>query len=292
MCTNWKVKLLMIKVLKPGFYSTIQDLGRHGFQEFGVPHSGVMDKRSAALANALVGNDKNDAVLEMTMTGTTLQFQTNTCIALSGADLSAMLNETPIKLNKMIIVKPNDVLSFGKLNFGFRCYLAVLGGFKTETVMKSRSMYQNITKQVTLQKNDELQISISTSSNKKQHASINFDASYIGSKVIEVFKGTEFEFLNANQQNELFSKSFTISKDNNRMAYQLEESFQNDLKPIITSAVLPGTVQLTPSGKLIVLMRDCQTTGGYPRVLHIKESSLDVMAQKFTGKTINFKLLH
>ena len=74
------------------------------------------------------------------------------------------------------------------------------------------------------------------------------------------------------------------------MAYQLIETFENDLKPIITSAVLPGTVQLTPSGKLIVLMRDCQTTGGYPRVLQLKALALDVLAQKFTGNNIEFVL--
>lgn len=280
----------MVKVLKPGFYSTIQDLGRFGFQEFGVPYSGVMDKRATVLANALLGNDENDAVLEMTMTGATLQFEIDTCMVLSGADMSPKLNENPIQLNKIILVKSNDVLSFGKLNHGFRCYLSVLGGFKTETIMRSRSMYQNITKQVTLQKNDELQISYSTLSNLEHHASLKFDASYLESNDIEVFKGPEFEFLSKSQQNELFSKSFTISKDNNRMAYQLEESVQNDLKPIITSAVLPGTVQLTPSGKLIILMRDCQTTGGYPRVLQLKASSIDLLAQKFAGKTITFKL--
>lgn len=280
----------MIKVLNPGFYSTIQDFGRLGFQEFGVPYSGVMDKKAATLANVLLGNNENDAVLEMTMTGAKLKFEIDACIAISGADMSAKLNESAIPLNKMILVKPNDVLSFGKLNYGFRCYLAVLGGFNTETVMKSRSMYQNITKQVKLQKNDELQTSTSNVSSKKHHASIKFNSTYINSSDIEVFKGPEFDFLSKDQQNKLFSKPFTISKDNNRMAYQLEETFQNDLKPIITSAVLPGTVQLTPSGKLIILMRDCQTTGGYPRVLQLKESSLDILAQKFTGKEIYFKL--
>jgi biotin-dependent carboxylase-like uncharacterized protein len=280
----------MIKVLKPGFYSSIQDSGRFGFQEFGVPYSGVMDKKAFTLANALLGNVENEAVIEMTMTGATLQFQKSTFIAISGADISPSLNKNAIQLNKMIFVKSNDVLSFGKLNNGFRCYLAVLGGFKTETVMNSKSMYLSITKRMQLNKNDELQVEASKISNKKHHAGIKFDSSYINSNNIDVLKGPEFEFLTKNQQQALFSKSFTISKNNNRMAYQLEESFENDLQPIITSAVLPGTVQLTPSGKLIILMCDCQTTGGYPRVLQLKESALDVLAQKFTGKVISFKL--
>ena len=75
------------------------------------------------------------------------------------------------------------------------------------------------------------------------------------------------------------------------MAYQLEDLLENNLEAIITSLVLPGTVQLTPSGKLIVLLRDCQTTGGYQRVLQLKESAMNIMAQKYTGSKINFKLV-
>jgi biotin-dependent carboxylase-like uncharacterized protein len=280
----------MIKVLHPGFYSTIQDLGRYGYQEYGVPYSGVMDRAAAILVNTLLGNDDHKAVIEMTMTGVKLQFGIETCIAISGAHMSPKLNELPIEMTKIIHVKPNDVLSFGKLTKGFRCYLGVLGGFETKTVMQSRSMCKNITSDFMLRKHDELQISASTFTINKQHASIKFDSSYLDSKTIDVFKGPEFEYLSKNQQKTLFHKMYSISNDNNRMAYQLIETFENDLKPIITSAVLPGTVQLTPSGKLIVLMRDCQTTGGYPRVLQLKASALDVLAQKFTGNNIEFVL--
>jgi biotin-dependent carboxylase-like uncharacterized protein len=280
----------MIKVLHPGFFSTIQDFGRTGYLEFGVPFSGVMDRKATTLANSLLGNKDDEAVLEMTMTGAKLEFKMATCIAICGADMSPKLNNEMVPLNKILQVKANDILYFGKLNTGFRCYLAVLGGFKTETVMKSKSMHQNITRQFMLFKNDELLIAQNTIVQKKQYSSLRFNSSYINSNTIEVYKGPEFENLSANEQNQLFSKPFTISKDNNRMAYQLKEPLENNLKPIITSAVLPGTVQLTPSGKLIILMRDCQTTGGYPRVLQLKESSIDVLAQKFTGKTINFKL--
>lgn len=281
----------MIKVLKPGFYSTIQDLGRIGFQQFGVPYSGVMDRKAAIVANALLGNDDNDAVIEMTMTGATLQFNANTFIAISGANMFPKLNNQAIQCNKMVAVKFNDVLSFGKLNTGFRCYLAVLGGFNTEIVMNSKSMYKNITEQSVIKKDDDLMIFKDSITNISHHASIRFNTDYINFNIIEVHRGPEFDFLSENQQKALFATDFSISKDNNRMAYQMEETFQNNLKPIITSAVLPGTVQLTPSGKLIVLMRDCQTTGGYPRVLQLTESAINSIAQKFTGNTIRFKLI-
>tara|TARA_R110002050_G_scaffold261556_1_gene401722 strand:- start:259689 stop:260534 length:846 start_codon:yes stop_codon:yes gene_type:complete len=281
----------MVKVLKAGFYSTIQDLGRFGYQEFGVPYSGVMDVISASMANSVLGNDVNLAVLEVTMTGPVLQFFKDTSICISGADMSPQLNKLPIKLNKAIPIKTGDIVSFGKLSKGFRCYLAVLGGFKTEKVMQSQSMYKGITEQFVLFKDDELGLEETITVVDSGYASIKMNASHFDSQVIDVFKGPEFDLLSEGQQKELFLKAYSISKDNNRMAYQLEAVLKNELKPIITSAVLPGTVQLTPSGKLIVLMRDCQTTGGYPRVLQLKESAINVLSQKFTGQSILFRLV-
>jgi biotin-dependent carboxylase-like uncharacterized protein len=280
----------MIKVLNPGFYSTIQDSGRKGFQQYGVPYSGVMDAYSAALANHILGNDENAAVIEMTMTGAKLQFHCVTNICISGADMTPTLNGIQIQLNKSIEIQSEDVLSFGKLNKGFRCYLAVLGGFETEVIMNSQSMYKGITTQFKISKNDELKIYEINSFIDSKNALIKVNNKHFFNNKIDVFEGPEFEFLSKNQQEFLLQNEFTISKDNNRMAYQLSELLENTLEPIITSAVLPGTVQLTPSGKLIVLMRDCQTTGGYPRVLQLSESSINVLAQKFTGASITFIL--
>jgi biotin-dependent carboxylase-like uncharacterized protein len=281
----------MIKVLKTGFYSTIQDLGRFGYQQYGVPYSGVMDMLSASFANSILGNALNSAVLEITMTGPALEFFSETVICISGANISPQLNNINIKHNKAIKVNAGDVLSFGKLNNGFRCYLAVLGGFKAENVMKSLSMYKNITSNVTISKNDELLIDIKVSNLKNSFVSIKANTKHFKTLEIDVLEGPEFGLLSKEQQDLLISKTFTISKENNRMAYQLNDLLPNDLKSIITSSVLPGTVQLTPSGKLIILMRDCQTTGGYPRVLQLKESAINVLSQKFTGNTISFRLV-
>ena len=200
------------------------------------------------------------------------------------------MNGQSIPNNTAIAVKTADVLAFGKLRNGFRCYLAVSEGFKTETIMNSYSMYKGITTKYKLDKKDRLPISESPAF-KIKNASLKIDDSYLNTDVIEVFEGPEFHHLSKQQKKVLFSTEFSISKHSSRMAYQLEDTFDNALEPIITSLVLPGTVQLTPAGKLIVLMKDCQTTGGYPRVLQLKESSMDVLAQKFTGKTIRFKLI-
>jgi biotin-dependent carboxylase-like uncharacterized protein len=281
----------MIKVLHPGFYSTIQDSGRIGFQQYGVPYSGVMDSYSAALANHILGNKENASVVEMTMTGMKLQFYCDTYISITGAEMIPKINDINVPQNKSIKIVRGDILAFGKLKKGFRSYLAILGGFQTELIMNSQSMYNGVTTQFKIYKNDKLKTNINSYFIDDKNALIKVNNELFTNNKIEVFKGPEFELLSKNQQEFLFQMTFTISKDNNRMAYQLLEALDNSLEPIITSAVLPGTVQLTPSGKLIVLMRDCQTTGGYPRVLQLKESAINILAQKFTRNVINFKLV-
>ncbi|MEJ2113322.1 MAG: biotin-dependent carboxyltransferase family protein [Flavobacteriaceae bacterium] len=280
----------MVKVIKPGIYSTIQDLGRFGFQKYGVPISGVMDSYSSKLANTLLGNNDNDAVLEITIKGPTLEFHTNTTICITGADLSPNLNSVPIKNNKPILIAEGDNLSFGSLNSGVRSYLAVLGGFQTHLVMKSRSMYKHITNSFLINKNDVLPIA--KSNQKVEFNSIAVDDNHIKANIIGVFKGPEFDKLSESEKKRFFSQKFSVSENNNRMAYQLNEPLENNLEPIITSMVLPGTVQLTPSGKLIVLMRDCQTTGGYPRVLQLSEQAINGLSQKFTNDEIKFELIN
>lgn len=281
----------MVRVIKSGFYTTIQDLGRVGYQDYGVPISGTMDHYSAQFANALLNNDKNDAVLEITMTGPTLEFHCHASICISGADMSPKLNDSSIKLNAAIVVKPNDIVSFGKLNYGFRSYLAVYGGFQTDLKLKSRSMYKTITDKFKIEAHDELAVNESQHNESNKNAILKYNSKIFNSNNLEVFKGPEFELLTPHQQDQLTRQEFTISSLNDRMAYQLKELFKNNLKSIITSPVLPGTVQLTPSGNFIILMRDCQTTGGYPRILQLKETAINVLSQKYSGQKIQFLLL-
>jgi biotin-dependent carboxylase-like uncharacterized protein len=279
----------MISVLQPGFYTTIQDLGRKEYQHLGVPISGAMDHDAAKMANAILGNAEYCAVLEITMVGPKLQFDCDTVVSITGANLSPNLNGSVINSYAAININKGDVLSFGKPIKGFRTYLAVSEGFQTEYVLNSRSMYNNITQTSQLQKGDILKIVPKTHTSNK-FSSIKSNSDYLDNQTITVFKGPEFEYLNDAQIDQLFSNLFTISKENNRMAYQLDEMLENSLDEIITSFVFPGTIQLTPSGKLIALMRDCQTTGGYPRVLQLSEASINLLAQKMTGNKLRFSL--
>jgi len=280
----------MLKVLQPGFYTSIQDQGRFGFAEYGVPISGVMDHYAAQLANALLGNDYSASVLEMTMLGGTFQFTEPTVIAVVGADVYLKLNDSPVKQHVVLSIKTNDILSIGKMRKGFRSYLAVKGGFKSEQVLESRSQYYSITKTQRIAKNDTIPYETFKKDYYKQHATVKFKALHLEQPTLEAFRGPEFNQLSAAQQEQLTNTIFTVSKNNNRMAYQLEPLLKNALQPIITAPVLPGTVQLTPKGSLIVLMRDCQTTGGYPRVLQLTAASINALAQKSIGKPLKIRL--
>lgn len=281
----------MIRVLRPGILSTIQDFGRHGYREFGVPLSGVMDTYSAEMANGLLNNDTKNAVLEMAMVGPRLQFNTGTQIAITGADMSPRLNEDTIKNNTVYNIANGDVIDFGKLNTGLRSYLAVKGGLKTDLVLGSRSYYRPITKQSAIQKGDCIAITNYEIGTVKAKTFSKLKPIEFSSSLIEVYKGPEFNMLSETQNDKLFSTAFKVSSLYNRMAYQLEPIFENELQPILTGPVLPGTVQLAPSGKLIVLMRDCQTTGGYPRVLQLSEAAINLLSQKKERDTIRFNLI-
>ncbi|MEO0902098.1 MAG: allophanate hydrolase subunit 2 family protein, partial [Bacteroidota bacterium] len=146
----------MLKFLKSGFYTTLQDFGRFGYRDIGVPVSGVMDELSVKKANILLENKSEDAVLEITMTGPTLIFELPTYICLSGAQLSPTLNNEPIENYKVIKVEAGDILSYGKLESGFRSYLAVKGGFQGENQLGSYSQYNPVTLKKCFKDGDEI----------------------------------------------------------------------------------------------------------------------------------------
>jgi len=278
----------MIKVIDPGFYTSIQDLGRFGAQNFGVPISGCMDQCSADIANKIIGNNSLEALIELTMTGCCLKFENNTTIAITGSDMSPKLNGLSIDMFSAIEVKYGDILSFGRIKYGFRTYIAFRGGINSEKVMESKSMYVGLTKNFKINKNDVIYLNDSNPLlNKKHEPSLK---KLILSDEIECYKGPEYSKLTAQNKQKLLSTQFSISNNHNRMGYVLYQKIKNTIKPIITSHVMPGTVQLTPGGDIIILMRDSQITGGYPRILQLTNKGIDFVAQKKTGSLIKFSI--
>ncbi|MCJ7467044.1 MAG: biotin-dependent carboxyltransferase family protein [Maribacter sp.] len=279
----------MLKVLKPGFYTTVQDTGRFGYRDIGVPVSGVMDNKALAIANSLLENEEDAAVLEITMTGPTLEFEEKTYIALSGAIMNPTLNNNPIVNNKVYRVQEKDILSYGRLDKGLRSYLAIKGGWQTKKVLGSRSYFKAITLVECVADHTEIPY-IPCASFEPKIPEMPIE-SHFEEKVLQVSKGPEYALLLDRQLEKIFGNEFKVAKDYNRMAYQLMETVAEHNINMLTSATLPGTVQLTPSGKLIILMKDGQTTGGYPRILQLSDDAIALLSQKKMGDSISFKLM-
>ena len=277
----------MIKVIQPGLFTTIQDGGRHGYRNIGIPTSGFMDQESAWAANKIVDNDREESLIEITLKGPTLLFNNNCTISITGGDFSPLINDMPIKMYKSINVKLGDTLRINNTKNGARCYLAISGGINVKSIFGSKSFLSNISESYYLRKGDEIKISDNSNNKILKKNNLKFKLN----RSMEVFKGPEFDLLSIKVKNMLFKNEFTI-RTNSRMAYNLEEKVQIGIKSIISSPVLPGSVQLTPSGKMIILHRDCQTTGGYPRILQLNKSSLNHLSQIKSNEKIKFSLIN
>ena len=273
----------MIKVIQPGLFTTIQDGGRHGFRNIGIPTSGFMDQESAWAANELVKNNKDESLLEVTLTGPTLIFNCNCVISITGGDFNPLINNLPVKMYQSINVSSGDILKLNNTINGARSYIAISGGLNVKSLFGSKSFFSNISDSYHLKKGDEIKVSKKSETQILKWDKLKFNLN----RFMKVFRGPEYDLLSTNSKQKLFKNEFTINS-NNRMAYNLEEKLQVDIKTIISSPVLPGSVQLTPSGKIIILHRDCQTTGGYPRILQLDTNSLNNLSQLKSNDKIKF----
>lgn len=276
-----------LKIISSGLYTTIQDLGRYGYRSQGIPLAGAMDQAAAKLANVLVGNNEDDALLECTMLGPKIEFNCNTYIAITGAQVDIYINSINQKLNSTLEIKKGDILKFGRIHQGCRFYIALAGGIDIPKILNSRST-DTISKigLPPIEKNQIYQLNSSTI--QRQFITISPIQDNLVSRKIKVYPGPEFNLIQNLDLNEL---EFEIQNSSNRMAYILlikTPIIHNS--EIISSGVLPGTIQLTPGGQFNVLMRDSQTTGGYPRVLQIIEDDLDYLAQCRGGDKIHFQI--
>jgi antagonist of KipI len=292
---------MSLKIIKAGIQDTIQDMGRYGLQHFGINPTGAMDKYAMQLANLLAGNKTDEAVIEMHFPASVFMFTKPALIALAGADFSASINGDLVPNLHPIIVCKNDVLQFHKPVNGARAYLAVLGGFVLNKWMNSYSTHLKskaggFSGRI-LQKEDELLFRKPFSFSERQNDFVvlpwQADTKWNeDQKEILILTGSELIRLTAESKENFLMTSFVITNQSDRMGYRLNNIplpvMTNE--EIISSAVSFGTVQLLPDGKLIILMADHQTTGGYPRVAHVISAHHSKLAQMKAGDKIHFKL--
>lgn len=293
----------MLKINKGGLQATVQDLGRYGFQKYGVIASGAMDPFAHRIANLLVGNDENDATLEIALVGPVIEFQQESFIALCGGDLSPELNGEPLKMWRTIAVGKGDILKFGAPLSGCRAYLAVAGGISVPLVMDSKATYLRAKiggfNGRALKTGDvletgpvvpELLSSLSNAAQKEVEWQIQ-PPRYFSEPVVRVMKGRQFELFDEASKSRLFHDSFSVSSNSDRMGYRLEGAALALAEPkeLISEAVAFGSIQVPADGNPIVLLADRQTTGGYPKIGQVASVDLPLVTQLKPGDRIRFK---
>jgi len=289
-----------MKVLKPGILSTIQDAGRYGYRASGIGPGGVMDDFAFAMLNHLLGNDPQEAVIEMHFPATEFLFEEEAVFAITGGDFDARLNDLSIQCWKTVHANPGDILRFNSMRKGYRVYFSVKGGFYSENWLGSYSTDLTVQKGGyhgrALKKEDVLTLKNKEPNTQfiKKETPISLLEKIYDSSVIHCIAGPEFDKLTNESKEQLLSAPLTIDIQANRMGYRLKQEKSFLIKPeeeMLSSAVCMGTVQLTPQGELIILMADHQITGGYPRVLTIISADLPTLAQHKPGDQISFKLI-
>ena len=270
--------------------TSLQDLGRASGAVYGIPTSGAMDQLSLRWANQLLQNPDQTAALECVQPGLKLCFDQPTLLSLSGATVQAFLNESPVTQSSLIPIASNDVLEIGTFLTGARLYICIAGGFDTVSYLNSRSYDSSITQLLPCSKGTTLPYRPILPL-PSQHAKPKWSPEWYASPELEAFAGPDWELLDSTQQAAFCTGTYHLSKNSNRMGIQLEELFENQLPDLPTNPVFPGMLQLSPGGKLILLMRDAGVTGGYPRVLFLTEDAQSKLSQKKVGDPIQFKLL-
>jgi antagonist of KipI len=304
---------MSITVLKPGLLTTVQDLGRFGYQKEGLVVSGVLDAVALRTANLLVGNPENLAGLEITLRGPVFRFEADALLALTGADLAATIAGQPVPRGRPVAVRAGTVLTFGAPRASGRAWLAVAGGVAVPPVLGSRATYLRAglggLAGRALQARDELPVGDWPAAGRCLFESLLPAAAgwaaarwYLPTQhlaspgaplVVRALPGPEYEQFASESQRAFWAETFTVTTEADRMGARLSGPPLARLASgeLLSSAVTFGTVQVPAGGQPIVLLADCQTTGGYPRLAQVITADLGRLAQALPGVRLRFQLV-
>ncbi len=284
----------MIEVKQSGTRATVQDAGRPGHRHEGIPRSGAADKLSFALANYMAGNDWNTPALECVLGGQHFKFTQDSTAALAGAEMWAQVNGQNVQNFTAFKVKKGDVLTLSFARMGCRAYLAVEGGFKGEELFGSCSTYLPANlgghEGRALQTGDVLETGASQSAARS--LPLNYQPRISNHLVLRALEGPEFYKLTLSSQRHLFVDPFRATQNTNRMGARLKGNLvipEANGQHMISSPLLPGTLQCPPDGQPILSGADGHCTGGYLRALQIIRADLWILGQIKPGTKISFR---
>lgn len=282
---------MSFKVLKAGPLTTIQDAGRTGQSHLGLSQGGPMDYRSFVIANKLVSNDNHAAALEITLGGLQMQCLESTNIALTGAFCPLFINGKAKANWQSHLVNKGDVVKVDFAALGVRAYLAFGGGIDSPTWFASQAIVVRENMGQALANGDVLKLKESVTV-KPKRLHFSEQPSLRDSATLDFVAGYQWQALKPEAQNSFLNTEYKVSAKSDRMGVQLTgEAIETGIKQIYSEGIATGSIQITGAGTPILLMRDAQTIGGYPKLGSITSASQDALAQLRQGATIKFSLI-
>jgi antagonist of KipI len=298
----------MITVIKPGLLTTVQDLGRPGYQQYGIVVGGALDAFTTRVANLIVGNEDHAAVIEMAQTGAELTFASEALVAWSGADFEATLAGQPLPRERAVRVAAGETIGFGRARSGLRAWLAVAGGIDVPLVLGSRSTYRRAGmgghQGRPLIAGDKLKVAAPSEFARQVLKNLGATGARAttwtvrpgtlgkaaASGTVRALRGPEWAWFTPEAQHLFFATTWRTTRQADRMGVQLEGPALELLKPreMISSAVNAGVVQVPAAGQPIVLLPSRQSVGGYPRLATVAAADLGAIAQLAPGDTVRF----
>jgi antagonist of KipI len=285
---------------RAGFLTSVQDLGRSGFRQLGVSTSGALDSFALRVANLLVGNGEDTAGLEITLGGLQLQFEDERTVAWCGGEFDVQVESRPLPAGHVAHLTSGDQLKFGHAKIGCRCWLAISGGIDVPVTLRSRSTdlranFGGIEGRA-LRDGDRLLLAPRPRSSPLAAGISSWTAPHDWAStakrhpVLRFFRGVDWNRFNASTLQRFTREQFTASPDSDRMGVRFDgpELKREDNIDLISEAVAAGTIQVPPNGRPILLLGDCQTIGGYPKIAHVITVDLAMAAQVRAGDDVHF----
>jgi len=283
----------LVEVIRPGLLTTVQDSGRYGYQQYGVPVCGAMDGYAFTVANLLVGNNEWDACLEISLLGPCLRVLGDTVVAVTGADLNPTVNDKPLSMWEAARVRCGDIISFGEPGTGCRSYLAIAGGIDVPEVMGSRSTY--VRSRLggldgrPIRSGDSLHTGgsrpVLTAKLPRQYI-----PELMAENTLRVILGPQHDRFTEKGIHTFLSSEYTVTAQADRMGCRLEGPPIEHIHgaDIVSDGIPPGAVQVPADGLPIVLLADRQTTGGYTKIATVSTIDLSKVAQAQLGDRVRF----
>jgi antagonist of KipI len=295
-------------VRSAGFLTSVQDLGRTGFRQSGVSLGGALDNHALRVANALVGNDDNAAGIEATLGTLRLRFDDERAVAWCGGAFGVRIGDAELPSGHAGFVESGDELTMTAPDTGGRAWLAISGGIDVPLILGSRSTDLRGSfgghDGRALQDGDELALGVKErrfeiADEERRRLQIaapwgapaTWATTGNRSALLRIVRGTDWDRFTTEAQSSLVSNSFTVTPDSDRMGARLDgpELEPIDAADLLSEAVAPGTLQVPPNGKPILLLGDCQTIGGYPKIAHVITMDLPIAAQLWPGDAVRFQ---